>query len=354
MRTVSKLIGLMSGTSLDGLDIAFCSFFKNVDTWVYTINHTETIAYPEDLSDALKDAISFPEKHIKGLDKKLGYFFAEMLSDFINKYDISPDIISSHGHTIFHQPGKAYTLQIGNGEIIARETGITTINDFRTYDIKLGGQGAPLVPIGDELLFPEFVACINLGGFSNISFSKDKNRIAFDICPCNLILNKAASESSLGYDKDGEMARSGNVNVEILRELNALEYYHLPHPKSLGLEWLKMHFFPILEKYNITETDLLATYSEHISSLIAGEINKLPEGKALITGGGAYNTFLIESIMSKTDQEIVIPDNQLIEFKEALIFAFLGLLRFRNEINILSSVTGSSKDHIAGTIHKKT
>ncbi len=355
MKSKYKVIGLMSGTSLDGLDIASCVFFVNNNKWEYSIEYADTVPYPYDLLKALKDAISYPEKYIMDLDIKLGHFFADEVNSFIAKYKLTPDIISSHGHTIFHQPEKAYTLQIGNGKIIAEETGVITINDFRSGDVKLGGQGAPLVPIGDLHLFSDYTACINLGGFCNISHDDaENNRIAYDISPCNLILNKAARNLSLDYDYKGEHARTGNVFDTLLEELNSIPFYTQSYPKSLGREWLKKAFFPVVNKYDIPPEDQLATFVEHVSDQIALSLSKLPAGKVLISGGGTYNSFLAERIINKSKQEVIIPSQNIIDYKEALIFAFLGVLRLRTEVNILSSVTGASHDHVAGTIHKKT
>jgi len=217
-------------------------------------------------------------------------------------------------------------------------------------DIALGGQGAPLVPIGDRLLFSEYDFCLNLGGFANISFESENKRIAYDICPVNIILNELASKTGVAFDKDGEIGKSGTIHSELLNTLNNISYYHQKHPKSLGKEWLTSNFSPFLEDFNIPLNDKIRTLYEHISHQITNSIT-IGNAKILITGGGAHNVFLIDLLKQKTKANIVIPTNEIIDFKEALVFAFLGLRRLRGEINCLASVTGAVKDCSGGIIH---
>ncbi|NNK87204.1 MAG: anhydro-N-acetylmuramic acid kinase, partial [Flavobacteriaceae bacterium] len=261
------------------------------------------------------------------------------------------DAICSHGHTIFHQPEQGITLQIGNLPKIAELFNCRVVCDFRTQDVKLGGQGAPLVPIGDRLLFGDHDICLNLGGFSNVSFERDNKRIAFDICPVNSILNKLARQMNLAYDDRGRIARMGSVHKDMLNDLNGLEFYSIPPPKSLGMEWVEQHLVPIIQKYDCSIEDKLRTFVEHIATQIAAQLNPLNKRDILVTGGGAYNQFLLERIKACNSADIVLPSNDLIDFKEALIFGFLGVLRLRNESNCLSSVTGAQKDHSSGLIY---
>lgn len=344
----------MSGTSLDGLDIAHCSFTFSENKWTFKIKQAQTIQFPNKLIEKLKSAINSSGLDLMKLHNELGNFIGEgvnnfILSESINKSEVN--CIASHGHTIFHQPEINLTTQIGNGAIISAKTKLPVICDFRTTDLALNGQGAPLVPIGDQLLFSEFDYCINLGGIANISFKENEQRLAFDICPVNIVLNKLSLEFGLPYDKNGYLAKSGNINTELLELLNKLDYYKKAAPKSLGLEYIEDNVFPIIESSPISTKDKLRTFVEHIAIQIAKNIESTNK-EVLLTGGGTLNTFLAERIDANTNNNIIIPSNQIIDFKEALIFAFLGVLRLRNEPNCLQSVTGASSNNIGGCIYQ--
>ncbi len=341
-------IGLMSGTSLDGLDICYASFSKNIN-WNFEILKAETISYDSNWKEKLKNSILLSSEDLLALNSEYGFYLAKHVQNFIEKHHIhNIDVIASHGHTIFHQPERKFTLQIGDGRAIKSLTKIPTVYDFRMQDVLFGGNGAPLVPIGDELLFHEYDACINLGGFSNISFKENQKRIGFDICPVNIILNHFAQQEGFNYDDKGNLAKQGKVNNELLAQLNSLDFYRQKHPKSLGFEWCEDQIFPLLKNKNPLE--VLATFTEHISEQISKIINQNLIKKILFTGGGAYNNFLIDKIKYKIQSQVIIPSKNNIEFKEALIFAFMGVLRVNNEINILSSVTGATKDHCSGVL----
>ena len=364
------VLGLMSGTSLDGLDMACCRFWKSGIRWKYEILKAETIPYPPEWKQRLTDlpeesAIAFAQT-----DADLGQFMGKYTREFLEKNHLIPDFISSHGHTVFHQPGKRLTVQIGKGSAIAAETGLPVVCDFRTVDVALGGQGAPLVPIGDRLLFPMYDYCLNLGGFANISFEKKGKRIAFDICPCNIVLNKLAERSGYCYDTEGTLAQRGHINHLLLDSLNNIPYYHEPPPKSLGKEWVGAFIDPILAQYvpgigspvpsspsgsrkpEAGIPDLLHTFCEHIAIQIGKYTGTARTKGILITGGGALNHFLVERIRHHVSPQVILPGIQTIEYKEALIFAFLGLLRWLNEVNCLSSVTGASRDHTGGAVYR--
>jgi anhydro-N-acetylmuramic acid kinase len=258
------------------------------------------------------------------------------------------DMVCSHGHTIWHEPEKGITFQLGNLAILADLIHKTVVCDFRVADVALGGQGAPLVPIGDRLLFNEYDYCINIGGFVNISFETDDKRIAFDICPANKILNYYAKLLDENYDDKGKIAKSGKCNDNLLNDLSAIDFYKQTPPKSLGVEWIEKSMLPILNKYKISHADKLNTFCQHVAFQIAKVIER-SSSKVLITGGGAYHDFLIDCIKNKAESaSIVIPDNTLIEYKEALIFGLLGILKYRNEVNVLKSVTGAQYDHSSG------
>ncbi|MEA3316521.1 MAG: anhydro-N-acetylmuramic acid kinase [Bacteroidota bacterium] len=343
-------IGIMSGTSLDGLDIVLVEFTKH-DIWSFDILKSKTYNYSNNLKELLSTAENLPAKEFLLFHNNYGKYIGEIVKDFLIDEKSKPDIIASHGHTIFHQPEKKFTYQIGNGAEIAKETSITTVSDFRSLDIALNGQGAPLVPIGDKLLFAKYDYCLNIGGFANISFTKNNKRKAFDICPANIIANYLCNKIERQYDNKGGLGSSGIINNKLLSELNNIEFYSKSGPKSLGKEWLIKEFTPIIDNYDISVSDKLSTIYEHIAIQIAKTTDKSYKKKILITGGGAYNDFLISRIKHHSSNEIIIPSNEIIDFKEALIFAFLGILRTRNEINTLASVTGASKDSSGGIIH---
>ena len=341
-----KVVGIMSGTSLDGVDLAYCEFAFDKQ-WTYKLLEAETIPYTSEWKNMLSTLPSAKAEKFVAVHAELGKYFGKLSKDFCHRYNLKPDFISSHGHTIFHQPSAGFTSQIGDGAALAVESGFPVICDFRAADVALGGQGAPLVPIGDKLLFHEFDYCLNLGGIANISFEQNSKRIAFDICGCNLLLNALSSRVGKEYDAGGELAAKGKVRKDLLDKVNQSKYFEKSFPKSLGREDLETDIFPVFDRPGIPVEDLLATFCEHI----AMQIGKcLSAGNVLITGGGAHNDFLIEKIKSYSPAKVVIPDSKLVNFKEALIFAFLGVLRMRNEVNCLSSVTGASRDSSGGAI----
>lgn len=347
------IIGVMSGTSLDGIDLTQLEFNRVDEAWKFKIKNAETIPYSDYWRNELQQAISYSKEKLERLDFKYTEKLAEEISRFIRRNGIQTlDAVCSHGHTVLHQPEKGWTYQIGNLPRLAKLIERTVVCDFRVADVKLGGEGAPLVPVGDRLLFSEYDFCLNLGGFANISFEKDteqKERIAYDICPVNIVLNHYARKLGKDFDVSGNFARSGKVNLEVLEKLNLLDFYSENPPKSLGLEWVREYFFPILETANLSAEDVLATCTRHMAIQLSKNISE--NSTVLITGGGAYNDFLIESLNRFSGADIKIPDGQLVEYKEALIFGLLGVLRLRNEINCLSSVTGAKKDHSSGKVY---
>lgn len=346
---VFQAIGLMSGTSLDGLDICLVTFEKKDSTWKFQIIKTETVPYSDSWEYQLRNSIHLSAEQILELNSEYGFYLGKAVKNFTEKHHLKNiDLIASHGHTVFHQPQRKFTLQIGDGRAIRIETGLPVVYDFRTQDVMMGGNGAPLVPIGDELLFPEYSACLNLGGFSNISLKHNQKRIAFDIVPVNIILNQLARHFNQDFDHNGNLARQGEINHALLTQLNSIDFYSQPHPKSLGIEWCNEHIFPLLKGSG--SKDVLSTFTEHAAEQISKVCNQYELGKVLCTGGGSYNTYLIEKIKEKTDSEIIIPEREIIDFKEALIFAFMGVLRINGETNVLSSATGSGSDHSSGVM----
>ncbi len=347
-----KVIGVMSGTSLDGTDLAYCEFLKQKNAWQYKLKETITYNYTKNWKTRLAGAYDGTARDLAETHKDFGLLTGEILKVFIQKHNLKPDFIATHGHTVFHRPDAFYTIQIGSGAHIASRTGLPVINDFRTADVAKGGQGAPLVPAGDKYLFGQYDACLNLGGFANISFDDAEGlRRAFDISPCNMALNHIAAKDNLTMDKNGLKSREGNIDMDLLEQLNALEFYWKNGNKSLGKEWFDDRFWPLIEQSKLSVNDLLATVTEHIAFQVAKVMSNHPKRNILITGGGARNQYLTERIKSSVSEEIIIPEEKIIDFKEALVFAFLGVLRMQQETNVFSSVTGATADSCAGAIH---
>lgn len=345
-----NVIGLMSGTSLDGLDISFCRFTLDNGQWSYEIPAARTVSYTGEWRQKLESAYHSKASDLARLHMEFGHFMGREVSSFIAEHNIDAQFVSSHGHTVFHDPANGYTFQLGSGAALAAACKRPVVSDLRSLDVALGGQGAPLVPIGDKLLFSQYDQCLNLGGFANISYDVDGKRIAFDICPANIAANAIANETGKAYDEGGALGRGGTVIGNLLYELNELAYYKLPQhaPKSLGKEWLDKEFMPVMNKYSLPPADRLATLYEHIA-LQTGKLAS--SGRMLATGGGAFNTYLLERIRHYSKAEIIVPARNIVEFKEALVFAFLGVLRMEGKVNALRDVTGAACDSIGGCIY---
>ena len=344
-----NVIGVMSGTSLDGVDIVYVKFIQN-ESWSFKIINSKTYKYEDSTADILNDISKKSLEEIKEIDVVYSKILAKIINEFIDEFSINKiDFVSSHGHTAIHDPSNLITYQMGNLSTLSTEINQKVICDFRVQDVKLGGEGAPLVPVGEKYLFQEYDSFINLGGFANISKHDGESLIAYDICPVNIILNNLSKKIGKDYDNKGSIASSGKLILNLYDQLQKLEYYQLDPPKSLGIEWVDKNMIPLINKYSdYPIEDLLNTLSNHIANQISNNLKDID--KALITGGGAYNNYLIDIISTKSDSEIIIPSKNIIEFKEALIFAFLGVLRYLNINNCYSSVTGASKDHCSGKI----
>lgn len=358
-----NIIGLMSGTSLDGLDMCYTRFWlersgKPEGEWKYEIIRAEDESYPDELKRKLATAQSMNAEEYALLHSDYGIYLGQRVRAFIERTGARPHYIASHGSTVFHQPAIRFTAQIGSGAGIAAESGVDCICDFRTTDVALHGQGAPLVPIGDRHLFYEYDYCLNLGGFSNISSEavEERNgksvaiRVAYDISPVNYVLNHYTRSIGKDYDRDGLMARNGKICRELLERLNALDFYKMKGPKSLGREWVESQVLPLIDSYAISMEDKLSTFCEHVAMQIARHIKG---GKVLLTGGGALNLYLVERMQANAPQcKYVVPDRQTVNFKEALIFAFLGALYVADMPNCMSSVTGAAYNCIGGALYK--
>jgi anhydro-N-acetylmuramic acid kinase len=344
------VLGLMSGTSMDGLDVSCAKYYKQNNTWCFDLLKAETFSYNESIKlDFLK---AFNKKcNIEDIDIKFGDIISDYILLFLEKHHLVPDLISSHGHTIFHNPKNGYTTQVGSGKIISERIKMPVVSNFRQQDIDLGGQGAPLVPMGDKLLFSQYHACVNLGGIVNISYDDNGTRFAYDIGPCNMILNYISNKKGKAYDNNGEMALKGKVNPKLLNQLSNISYYNLSFPKSLGKEYIDSVFLPLINAHELKTVDILSTLVEHIAIQIGHVFQKHRIWNALFTGGGVFNDYLMSRINFHTPTKMIIPSNETINFKESIVFGFLGLLRYLNEDNCLSSATGASKNHSSGEIY---
>lgn len=346
----------MSGSSLDGVDIAYCKFTFKEKKWTFDIINFTTTPLGK-WAAILKNATTLNAKELKEVDIKFGTFLGEICKKFIDKNNISKiDLIASHGHTIFHHPELGFTCQIGNGNNIAFETNQTVVSDLRSADIAAGGQGAPIVPIGDFHLFKEHTFCLNIGGIANISYKTENKIKAFDICCANQILNFYAHQKGKEYDENGDFAKKGKINKSLFTALNQLEFYKKPIPKSLDNSFSKLIIETIEKHSSLAIEDKLATYIEHtafqINLAVKSYLKNLSDETLFITGGGAFNHFLIERIKANSKLEIIIPPRKIVEYKEAMVMAFMGVLRLRNEINCFASATGASKNTICGAVFK--
>ncbi len=343
---VYRVIGLMSGTSLDGVDLALCEFRK-ADTWSYKIVRAETVPFQMIWKNKLETAYGFSGFELTQLDRDFGGYLGALVDDFRQGEPV--DFVASHGHTVFHKPDLNLTSQIGHPATIVAGCGLPVIGDFRSQDVANGGQGAPLVPMGDKLLFGEYDYCLNMGGFANVSYERDGVMHAFDVCPVNTVMNRLARELNHEFDRDGEFARAGALKEPLLNRLNNVSFYQRTGPKSLGREWLESIFLPTLDRSTASPNSKLRTFVEHVA-IQMGRVMNEPDKKVLVTGGGALNTYLMERLQEHCAAQLIVPDETLVQFKEAMIFAFLGVLRRRLEVNVLGSVTGG-RDHSAGAIY---
>jgi len=364
---VYRVIGLMSGSSLDGLDIAFAEFHETAGSWSYTLRHASCYEYSPEWLEKLKSATSLNALDYHLLDAEYGHYLGAQVNRFIDEHDIhyQVQLISSHGHTTFHVPEKKMTAQLGNGAAIAVVTGINVVSDLRAADVALGGQGAPIVPIGEQLLLGDYLFFLNLGGIANISFNDPENYIAFDVCPANRVLNMLAKGGGKTFDDGGQIAEKGSVIESLLNLLNDLPYYSLPYPKSLSNNFGTDIVFPLINERNYDYDDALRTYVEHICEQVVKAveslqsefrlrtISRLAGQKMLITGGGAKNSFLISrltTMLSRLNVPVEIPSDELADYKEAIIMGLIGVLRWREENNTLASVTGATRNSIGGAV----
>jgi anhydro-N-acetylmuramic acid kinase len=358
---IYRAIGIMSGSSLDGLDIAFVQFQEQAGRWDIEILQSLCTPYKPDWVKHLSEATGLRAHEYQLLHTKFGRFIGEQVNEFIDKnhlqYQVS--LIASHGHTVFHDPQNRMTAQLGDGAAIAAVTGLPVVTDLRSLDIALGGEGAPIVPIGEKYLFPGYDLFLNLGGIANISLNTDPY-IAFDICPANRVLNLLAQDTGREYDDEGMMAAKGRVSPVLLQALNNLSYYGEAYPKSLANEFGTKTIYPMIRESDLAIPDSLCTYCEHIAEQTGLAIKSIKDKmsatgphKIMVTGGGAFNIYLMQRLQSQFREleiELVIPEASLVQYKEAAIMAFIGVLRWRQEQNVLASVTGAMRNSIGGAL----
>ncbi len=353
-----KVIGLMSGSSLDGLDIVFAELQEIAGNWNYEIVAADCIEYDEAWQDKLRLATEMNARDYQLLHADYGRFIGLKINEFIeaNNLQLKINLVSSHGHTTFHLPEKKMTHQLGDGAAIASVTRLPVVSDLRALDVAFGGQGAPIVPMGEKLLFPDYNYFLNIGGIANLSVRSENEIIAFDIGAANRILNMLAGEKSLPYDDEGNLSAAGKIHDGLLEKLNSLEYYTLNYPKSLANSFGTDTVFPIIKSFAINTEDALATYTEHLSIQIKNSLHQFAKEEKqniFITGGGAFNTFLIERMKQYLEEinfEIHIPPVDVVKYKEALIMALLGILRWREQYTVLASVTGAVRNSIGGAL----
>lgn len=369
-RKTYKALGLMSGSSLDGLDIAYCQFEieKKEGDQLYVhdwdVLEAETIGFSESWQARLSQlptqtALVFAKTHTY-----LGHYFGDIVNDFINRYQIEPDFIATHGHTIFHDPMGRMTIQIGDSSAMAAKTGFPVISNFRNQDIAIDGQGAPVAPIIDKYLLPGHDFYLNLGGIANITTIVPNKIIAFDICPANQLLNALANRLNLEYDEGGQIAAAGKVLPDLLKEINRADFYRISYPKSLDNKWSQTAILSKITEDPTAIPDQLCTFVEHIAYQIAFAIKQVirkekvekEQLSLLATGGGAFNVYLMERLQHHCNQvanvEVVIPNPDIIQFKEAALMAWMGVMRAENVPNVLKTVTGAKRDTINGAIHQ--
>ena len=348
----------MSGSSLDGLDVAFAELEENGGQWNFEIKAAKCFEYDDVWKNKLQNAVHLNAHNYFLLNSDFGKFCAEKINLFIeeNALQYQVQLIGFHGHTTFHSPKENVTAQLGNAAIIAAHTGINVVSDLRSIDVAFGGEGAPIVPIGEKLLFKNFDYFLNIGGIANVSFNIENNYFAFDVCAANRVLNLLAMQAGKAFDEDGKIAATGNINEKLLKQLNEESYYKQSFPKSLSNNFGTEIIYPVIKNYSLSTADALRTYCEHIAIQIrkAFENNQQNgEKKLLITGGGALNVFLtgrIKTLLQTLNIQTIIPQKEIINFKEALIMGLIATLRWREENTVIKTVTGAKRNSIGGAI----
>lgn len=353
---IYKAIGIMSGSSLDGLDIAFVEFQETGGKWTFEIIQADCAEYCKEWEEKLRNAVTLSALDYQLLHADYGHYIGQQVNAFIAKHGLEHkvNLVASHGHTSFHLPQLQMTAQLGDGAAIAAETRLNVVSDLRSLDVALGGQGAPIVPVGEKLLFGSYDYFLNIGGIANVSINENGRYIAYDVCAANRVLNMLAAETGLAFDEGGKLAATGQVNAQLLGQLNSLQYYRQPYPKSLANSFGTDLVFPIVKATGVSLQDQLRTYVEHIALQIKNTLPAAAETKKiLVTGGGALNTFLMErlqNLLVPLNINVIVPDEKTVLYKEAVIMSLIGILRWREEENVLASVTGAKRGSVGGAL----
>lgn len=345
MSKALNVLGMMSGTSLDGLDLCAVRFEEVESKITYRILAAETLAFTSFWTDQLQKAAQQSAIDLLALHASFGRWLGEEAKRFMHRHGLSIDLVSSHGHTIFHQPNKGLSFQLGDGQHLAAAAGLEVVADFRQLDVAMGGQGAPLMPLPDKLLFPEYSRFLNLGGIANLSIQKSDATLGYDICAFNQVFNHYANKLGKPYDEGGKIAASGQVHFSLVKELDQLPYFQKEGPKSLGREEVEAWYLPLLN--SLSEQDALATMAQHAINQLSKVLGSAEP--ILVTGGGAYNQHVLNNLRGVIAH---VPTPEVVEFKEALGFALLGWLRYHGRTGALSTVTGAEKDHLAGVLFR--
>lgn len=359
---VYNVIGVSSGSSLAGLDLVFTALTEVRGKWEYEIRAAVRLPYTPEWEEKLSGAADLPARDYMLLHSEYGHFTGHAIKSFIhdNQLDHQVHFIVTHGHTIFHVPSQKMTAQLGDGAAIAAVTGLSVISDLRAMDVALGGKGAPLFPLAEQLLFPDFTYRLNLGENATLAAQLNGAFAAFDICPCNYILDSLAATLGRAYDEDGQLAAGGVTDAPLLESLNGLAFYRESYPRTIASKFGTGTVLPLIQKHQLSTQGKLNTYVKHIAAQIAGTLGSLQQDKTqeapatlLLTGGGIFNGFLIKSIqeaLQPLNITITIPEEPTSKFRTPLMVALLGALRWRQEINAFASVTGAEKDSVGGAL----
>ncbi|XP_064473646.1 anhydro-N-acetylmuramic acid kinase-like [Ornithodoros turicata] len=364
--TKYEVIGVMSGSSLDGLDIIYTRFsLTSSDCWEYNIQHCTCYNYSPTWIDKLKHATSTSALEYQLLNTEYGRYIGEYVLRFIreNRLDGKVHLIACHGHTVFHLPSQLTTSTLGDGATVAAVTGLPVVSDLRSMDVALGGQGSPIALTAERKLFGnEYQFFLNIGGMACLTYAGKNysDSFAVDVCPANQLLNLLANREGRAFDRSGEMAKSGKVSTRLLKDLDDFDYYKKSFPKSLGVDFGPEILYPLIQAHDLSTADALQTFTEHICNQVAEVIrlvertvkDGLPQSsKMLVTGGGARNLFLVDRLTERLKEfriTVVVPNDELVKFKEALVTSVIGVQRLRGEENFIGEVSGASRSSIGG------
>lgn len=347
----------MSGSSMDGIDLALCNITSDKGTYSYEIGACKTYEYSETWRLRLSQIRKADSLAYAKTDVFYGHYLGHLVREFMEEFNVDADLVGSHGHTVFHYPEEMITRQVGDGASLSAICKLPVVSDFRSMDVAKKGQGAPLVAIGDQVFFDDYDFCLNLGGFANISGKIGEYRVSFDICPANILLNRVARDLDKEYDHNGEIASKGTINYGLLENLNQIDYYAMPFPKSLNRDWINNELWQIVkEGEKLSPEDKMKTFVDHIGVQISKSVSylssKQPAGKkVLVTGGGAFNGVLMDHIKTHSEAEFTVPDEKLVKFKEALIFALMAVMRVENQPNIIKTFTGAKSNSVSGSLN---